>query len=274
MTDEILKNLLECGVHFGHQSKRWNPKMKKYIFGERSGIYIIDLEKTRDCLNVAQDFVNDIAAKGGSVLFVGTKKQAQDVIASEATRVGMPHINRRWMGGLLTNFSTIAKSLQKLADIERMEENGVMENLKKKEVASLRKVKEKILRDLGGVREMGQVPQAVFVVDTKREEIAVREAIKLGVPVIGLLDTNCDPDLIDYPIPGNDDALKSIRIITTQLADAIMEGRKEYLESETVRRKAEAAEKGKRSDKTKGRETAQVGGFKAAPVQKEDRSGS
>jgi len=248
MTDEVLKTLLECGVHFGHQSKRWNPKMKRYIFGERQGIYIIDLEKTRDCLNVARDFVNDIAVKGGTILFVGTKKQAQDVIAAESARVGMPHVNRRWMGGLLTNFSTITKSLDKLKSIEQMEANGVMENLKKKEVSRLKKEREKILLNLGGIREMDRLPQAVFIVDTKREENAVLEARKLHIPIVALIDTNCDPDLVDYPVPGNDDALKSIRYITSVLAEAVFDGRREFLDAETIRRKTDGAPKGSRSD--------------------------
>ena len=235
MADEVLKTLLECGVHFGHQTRRWNPKMKRFIFGERGGIYIIDLEKTKEHLDVAKDFIRSVAAKGGSVLFVGTKKQAKDVIASEATRAGMPYINNRWMGGLLTNFETVKRSLDKVRKIERMEEEGVFENLKKKEVAHLNKEKTKILRDLGGIREMKSLPKAVFLIDSKREEIAVHEANRLHIPIIGLIDTNCDPDMIDLPIPGNDDALKSIRYISSTIADVILEGRKQYLEAESLR---------------------------------------
>lgn len=243
MAEEILKALLECGVHFGHQTRRWNPKMKRFIFGQRSGIYIIDLEKTVQYLNTACDVTRRIAAKGGYILFVGTKKQAQDVVESEAKRCGMPYVNRRWMGGLLTNFFTVRKSLDKLERIEKMAEDGIMQNLKKKEVARLNKEKEKLLRDLGGMREMDKLPDAVLVIDSKREEIAVREAARLGLPIIGLIDTNCDPDLIDYPVPGNDDALKSIRYIISVIANAILEGRKEYLEAETVRQRKEPQEK-------------------------------
>lgn len=237
MAEEVLKTLLECGVHFGHQTRRWNPKMKRFIFGERGGIYIIDLEKTKEHLEIARDFVRQVAAKGDLVLFVGTKKQAKDVIVSEATRAGMPYINNRWMGGLLTNYETVKRSLDKLRKIERMEEEGVMENLKKKEVAQLNKEKSKLLRDLGGIREMKVLPKAVFLIDSKREEIAVHEARRLHIPIVGLIDTNCDPDFIELPIPGNDDALKSIRYVTTVIADAIVEGRKQYLEAESVRQR-------------------------------------
>jgi small subunit ribosomal protein S2 len=243
MVTEILKTLLECGVHFGHQTRRWNPKMKKFIFGERSGIYIIDLEKTVEALNIARDFALNIASKGGHVLFVGTKKQAGDVIAAEAQRAGMPYINNRWMGGLLTNFDTVRKSLDKLTHIETMSQDGTFANLKKKEISSLEIERQKLLRDLGGIREMKGLPQAVFLVDSKREEIAVREANRLKIPIIGLIDTNCDPDPIDYPVPGNDDALKSIRYITTVIADAILEGRKEYLAAEAVRVKTDKKSK-------------------------------
>jgi len=240
MADEVLKTLLECGVHFGHQTRRWNPKMDRFIFGERGGIYIIDLEQTKANLDIARSFLRSVAAKGDSVLFVGTKKQAKDVIVSESIRAGMPYINNRWMGGLLTNYETVKRSLDKLRKIEKMEEDGVMANLKKKEVASLNKEKSKLLRDLGGIRDMKSLPKAIFLIDTKREEIAVHEANRLNIPIVGLIDTNCDPDFIDYPIPGNDDALKSIRYITTVLADAIIEGRKEYLEAETLRQRKEA----------------------------------
>ena len=242
MAEEVLKAMLECGVHFGHQTRRWNPKMKRFIFGERSGIYIIDLEKTIECLNVARDFLRSVAAKGGAVLFVGTKKQAQDVITSEAQRVEMPYINNRWMGGLLTNFVTVRRSIDKLTRIEQMEADGIFQNLKKKEVAKLGVERQKLLRDLGGIRHMKQHPKAIFVVDTKREDIAVKEAHRLKIPVIGLLDTNCNPDLIDYPVPGNDDALKSIRYITSLIADSINEGRKEFLDAEAVRKKTESTE--------------------------------
>lgn len=242
MADEVIKKLLECGVHFGHQTRRWNPKMKRFIFGERNGIYIIDLEKTAQCIDIVRDFVRDLAAKGGKVLFVGTKKQAKDVIAAEAERAEMPYINNRWMGGLLTNFQTVRKSLEKLLKLERMEVDGTFEHLKKKEIGQLLKEKGKLLRDLGGIRDMRELPKAVFVVDSKREEIAVLEAVRLKLPVIGLIDTNCDPDLIEYPIPGNDDALKSIRYMTGMIADALLEGRKAFAEAQTIRERAATGE--------------------------------
>lgn len=246
MPSEVLKTLLECGVHFGHQTRRWNPKMKKFIFGERSGIYIIDLEKTEEYLAKACDFARSIAAKGGKILFVGTKKQAQDVIAAEAVRSEMPYINSRWLGGLLTNFETVCKSLSKLRKIEQMAEDGTLENLKKKEVFKIQKEKDKLVRTLGGIREMSGLPAAIFVVDMKREEIAIKEAGRLGLPILALLDTNGDPDVIDFPIPGNDDALKSIRFITSKIADSIIDGRKEFMEAETIRkRKAEIDSKKK-----------------------------
>ena len=261
MPSEVLKKLLECGVHFGHQTRRWNPKMKKFIFGERSGIYIIDLEKTEECLSKACDFARSIAVKGGKILFVGTKKQAQDVMAMEAVRAEMPYMNYRWPGGMLTNFETICKSLAKLRKIEQMEEDGTLANLKKKEIASIKKEKEKLERVLGGIREMLELPSAVFVVDTKREEIAVKEAVRLGIPVIALLDTNGDPDFIDYPVPGNDDALKSIRFIATAIANSIIEGRKEFLDAETIRKRKEESGKTKeekKAEESKQQETAPV----------------
>ncbi len=247
MPSEVLKKLLECGVHFGHQTRRWNPKMQRFIFGQRSGIHIIDLEKTEQQLGLAREFAKTVAAKGGRVLFVGTKKQARDVMAAEAARAGMPYITNRWLGGLLTNFETIRKSLDKLFQIEKMEADGVFQNLKKKEVAQILKTKEKILRDLGGIREMLSLPEAIFVIDTKREETAVKEATRLGIPLIGLLDTNADPDVIQYPVPGNDDALKSIRYIATVVADGIIEGRRVFLETESlrIRKSDKAEEKGK-----------------------------
>ena len=235
MADELIKKLLEAGVHFGHQTKRWNPKMKKYIFGERSGIYIIDLEKTIECLNQARDFVYDIASKGGWVLFIGTKKQAQEIIVSEATRASMFYVNNRWLGGLLTNFQTVKKSIQRMRDIEKMKEDGIFASLTKKEVARLTKEKDKLLLNLGGIREMSRLPDCVVVIDTKKEEIAVKEAAKLNIPIVGLIDTNCDPDMITYPVPGNDDAVKSIRHITMLLAESIAEGRKKHKETESAR---------------------------------------
>ena len=240
MKDELIKKLLEAGVHFGHQTKRWNPKMKKYIFGERSGIYIIDLEKTVEHLNSACDVLRDVAAKGGNILFVGTKKQAQDVIEEEAKRGGMFYVKHRWLGGLLTNFQTVKKSVERLKSIEKMSENGIFLKLTKKEIAKLTQEKDKLLRDLNGIREMGGLPQAIFIIDSKKEDIAVKEAHKLKIPIIGLIDTNCDPDLIDYPIPGNDDALKSIRLIALLITESILEGRKQYLTSEAPQVQEEA----------------------------------
>lgn len=235
MVDELIKKLLEAGVHFGHQTKRWNPKMKRFIFGQRSGIYIIDLEKTVDHLNKARDFIYEIASKGGKILFVGTKKQAQSVIEEEAKRVGMFYVSNRWMGGLLTNLQTVKKSIERLKIIERMKQDGIFEQLTKKEIARLTKEHEKLMHDLCGILEMTTPPQAIFIVDTKKEEIAVKEAKRLKIPIVGLIDTNCDPDVIDYPIPGNDDALKSIKFISSLIADSVAEGRKAYLSSETVK---------------------------------------
>lgn len=239
MVEELIKKLLEAGVHFGHQTKRWNPKMKKFIFGQRSGIYIIDLEKTVEFLNHARDFARDIAAKGGRILFIGTKKQAQDIVEEEAKKSEMFFVKNRWLGGLLTNFQTVKKSIDRLREIEKMNEDGVWENLKKKEIARLTKERDKLLRDLGGIRDMRELPDAVFVVDPKREEIAVKEANKLAIPTIGLVDTNCDPDVIDFPIPGNDDALKSVRIITSLIAESVKEGRDEFMTTDTIKKKVD-----------------------------------
>ena len=242
MATELIKKLLEAGVHFGHQSRRWNPKMKRFIFGERGGIYIIDLEKTVDRLNAARDAIRDIAAKGGKILLVGTKKQAQQVIEEEALRCGMFYVKNRWMGGLLTNLETVKKSVRKLIDIEKMETNGTVGRLTKKEASLLMKEKERLIRDLGGIREMGVPPQGIFIVDTKKEEIAVAEANRLGIPVFGLIDTNSDPDLIQYPIPGNDDAVKSIKFITGLMVDSVIEGRKEFLAGKKVQQEAQVQE--------------------------------
>lgn len=229
MPSELIKQLLEAGVHFGHQTKRWNPKMKKFIFGSRSGIYIIDLEKTEECVNSARDFLMDITSKGEFVLFVGTKKQAQDVVKQEAIRCGMYYVTDRWPGGMLTNFATIKKSINRLKDIEKMRTDGTFEKLTKKEVARLEKELAKLNKNFAGIVAMEHMPKAVFVVDTKKEETAVAEARRMGIPVIGLIDTNSNPDLVDYPIPGNDDATKSIRTIAVIIADTIIEGRNKFL---------------------------------------------
>jgi small subunit ribosomal protein S2 len=220
-----IKELLEAGVHFGHQTKRWNPKMKPYIFGQRNGIYIIDLGKTARLFTDAEAFVNQLSADGGTVLFVGTKRQAQDAVAEEAQRCGMHFVNQRWLGGLLTNFTTIQRSLTRLRELEAMETDGRYESLSKKEVAGVEKEKRKIQKNLDGIRQMSRLPDAVFVIDTRKEQIAVDEARKLKIPVIGIVDTNSDPEQVDYVIPGNDDALRSIRLFTLRIADAIVAGR-------------------------------------------------
>ncbi len=225
MVPIALKDLLEAGVHFGHQTKRWNPKMKEYIFGERNGIYIIDLGKTLKLVRDAEEFVSNLAAEGRTILFVGTKRQAQDVIAEEAQRCGMYFVNERWLGGLLTNFATIQRSLGRLRDIEAMATDGRYDTLSKKEIARNEKERRKLQKNLEGIRGMSRLPDAVFVVDTKKEQIAVDEARKLKIPVIGIVDTNCDPDEVDFVIPGNDDALRSIRLFASRIADAVLNGR-------------------------------------------------
>ena len=225
LTGIALKDLLEAGVHFGHQTKRWNPKMKQYIFGERNGIYIIDLAKTAKLFRDAEQFVGNLAAEGRTILFVGTKRQAQDAIAEEAQRCGMYFVNQRWLGGLLTNFSTIQRSLARLRDLEAMETDGRYESLSKKEISQLEKEKRKLQKNLEGIRHMSRLPDALFVVDTRKEKIAVDEARKLKIPVIGVVDTNCDPDEVDYVIPGNDDALRAIRLFASKIADAVSSGR-------------------------------------------------
>jgi small subunit ribosomal protein S2 len=220
-----MKELLEAGVHFGHQTKRWNPKMKDYIFGERNGIYIIDLQKTFRLLQDALQYAQDLAAQGRTILFVGTKRQAQEAIAEEAQRCGMPYVNERWLGGLLTNFVTIRKSLDRLRELESMSTDGRHERLTKKEVAQLEKERTKIEKNLKGIKGMKNVPDAVFVIDTRKESIAVQEARKLKIPVIGIVDTNCDPDEVDHVIPGNDDALRAIKLFAGRVADAVLAGR-------------------------------------------------
>ena len=225
-----MKELLEAGVHFGHQSRRWNPKMAPYIFAERNGIYIIDLQKTLRQLQTAYEFVQDVAARGGAVLFVGTKKQTQETVAEEAARCQMFHVNNRWLGGMLTNYETIRRSINRLTKIEGDESNGVFEQLPKKEVIRLKREQTKLDNNLAGIKTMGQLPEAVIVTDTRKEHIAVKEANKLGVPVVAIVDTNCDPDPIDYPIPANDDAIRAIKLICSVLATAVIEGRAGALE--------------------------------------------
>jgi len=223
-----MKQLLEAGVHFGHQTKRWNPKMKPYIFGARNGIYIIDLQKTVVLARNALRFVSDATARGGTVLFVGTKKQAQDAIREEASRSTMFHVTNRWLGGTLTNFKTVKQGIERLKTIEKMKEDGTYERLPKKEIASLEREREKLEKNLGGIKEMSRLPAAIFVIDTKKEHIAVHEANRLGIPVVAVVDTNCDPEGIDYVIPGNDDAIRSIRLFTGKIAEACVEGRARY----------------------------------------------
>ena len=220
-----MKQLLEAGVHFGHQTRRWNPKMAEYIFTERNGIYIIDLQKTVKKIEEAYYFVRDIAADGGNVLFVGTKKQAQDAIREEAERTGMYYVNARWLGGMLTNFKTIKKRIDRLYQLEKMEEDGTMSLLPKKEVIKLNLEHEKLEKFLGGIKEMKDIPAAMFVVDPRKEKNAIAEAHKLGIPVIAIVDTNCDPEEADYPIPGNDDAIRAVKLIASTIGNAIIEGR-------------------------------------------------
>jgi small subunit ribosomal protein S2 len=219
-----MKELLEAGVHFGHQTKRWNPKMKEFIFGERNGIYIIDLQKTQRLFQEALGYIEEIAGHGGTVMFVGTKRQAQDAIKEEAQRCGMPYVTERWLGGLLTNFVTIRKSLDRLKELEMVSADGRAERLTKKELARLEKERVKLEKNLQGLKSMKVVPDAVFVIDTRKEAIAVKEARKLKIPVVGVVDTNCDPDEVDYVIPANDDALRAIRLFAGRIADAVIAG--------------------------------------------------
>ena len=220
-----MKQLLEAGVHFGHQTRRWNPKMKKYIFVERNGIYIIDLQKTVKKLEEAYDFMRQVGQDGGKVLFVGTKKQAQEAIKEEAIRSGNYYINQRWLGGTLTNFGTIQKRVARMKDIERMEEDGTFAVLPKKEVIQLKKEHERLDKFLGGIRDMKGIPDVMFVVDPRKERIAVAEARKLNIPLVGIVDTNCDPDEIDYVIPANDDAIRAVKLLTAKMADALLEAK-------------------------------------------------
>lgn len=219
-----MKQLLEAGVHFGHQTRRWNPKMARYIFTERNGIYIIDLQKTVRKVDAAYDFLRSVAAAGKSVLFVGTKKQAQDAIREEATRSGQFYVNERWLGGMLTNFQTIQKRVSRLKELKGMEEDGTFEVLTKKEVQVLRHEMDRLQKYLGGIEEMKKLPGALFIVDPRKERIAVAEARKLNIPIVAIVDTNCDPDEIDYVIPGNDDAIRAVRLLTSTMADAVQEG--------------------------------------------------
>ena len=236
-----MKQLLEAGVHFGHQTRRWNPKMAQYIFTERNGIYIIDLQKTVKKVDEAYAFVRDVAMEGKSILFVGTKKQAQESIEAEAKRCNMFYVNNRWLGGMLTNFRTIRTRIDRLNQIDRMEQNGQFDVLPKKEVAKLNGEREKLEANLGGIREMKKLPGALFVVDPRKEHIAIAEARKLNIPIVAIVDTNCDPDEVDYVIPGNDDAIRAVKLIAGKMADAVLEGKQgEQSEPEAVAEAAEA----------------------------------
>lgn len=233
-----MKQLLEAGVHFGHQMRRWDPKMKPYIFTDRNNIYIIDLQQTVKLIEVAYDIIREISSNGGNVLFVGTKKQAQESIKNEAERCGMYYINYRWLGGTLTNFNTIRKRVKKLHELEEMESNKMFEVLPKKEVISLKREKAKLEKVLTGIKDMEKLPAAIFVVDPKKENIAVAEAIKLSIPIVAIVDTNCNPEEIDYVIPGNDDAIRAVKLISSVIADAVIEGKKSTIERETEKVKA------------------------------------
>ena len=237
-----MRQLLESGVHFGHQTRRWNPKMKRFIFTERNGIYIVDLQQSLTYIDRAYEFVSQTVAHGGTVLFVGTKKQAQEPVAEQAARVGMPYVNQRWLGGMLTNFSTVHKRLQRLKELEQIDFADVAASgLTKKELLVLRREKDKLARTLGGIRDMAKVPSAVWIVDTNKEHLAVDEARKLGIPVVAILDTNCDPDHVDYPIPGNDDAIRAVQLLTRVVADAVADGLLKRHSGATAAAEGEAA---------------------------------
>ena len=237
-----MKQLLEAGVHFGHQTRRWNPKMAPYIYTERNGIYIIDLQKSVGKVDEAYDAVFDIAEQGGIILFVGTKKQAQDAIKQEAERCGMYYVNERWLGGMLTNFKTIESRIARLKEIEAMEEDGTFDVLPKKEVTNLKKELEKLEKNLGGIKDMGRIPDAIFIVDPKKERICVQEAHALGIPLIGIADTNCDPEELDYVIPGNDDAIRAVKLIVGKMADAMIEAKQGTLEADHETEEVEEVE--------------------------------
>ncbi|MCF3942405.1 30S ribosomal protein S2 [Oceanobacillus alkalisoli] len=253
-----MKQLLEAGVHFGHQTRRWNPKMKKYIFTERNGIYIIDLQKTVKKVEEAYNYVRELAANGGTLLFVGTKKQAQDSVRDEALRSGMFYVNQRWLGGTLTNFQTIRKRIERLKEIERMEEDGTFEVLPKKEVGELLKERDRLVKFLGGIKDMKKLPDAMFVIDPRKERIAIAEAHKLNIPIIGIVDTNCDPDEIDYVIPANDDAIRAVKLLTSKMADAILEGKQGEETAEVEAPVEETAEENKAETEAEAEATAEA----------------
>jgi len=277
MSTVTMKQMLEAGVHFGHQTKRWNPKMKPYIFGARNGIYIIDLQQTVGLWRRAYDFVVDLTSRGEKVLFVGTKKQAQEVVAEEANRAGMFFVNNRWLGGTLTNFKTVKGSIERLRNIERMETDGTFEKLVKKEVLDLRRDRDKLMQSLGGIKDMNRLPGAVFIIDPKKEHIAVAEANRLQIPVVAVVDTNCDPHLVDYVIPGNDDAIRSVKLFTANIADACIEGSAKYQETLAEQQKVTQDELQAKADR-RGAPPEQEGGPKveriARPQDRQPASGS
>ncbi|MDO8602499.1 MAG: 30S ribosomal protein S2 [Candidatus Omnitrophota bacterium] len=270
MDTELIKQLLEAGVHFGHHVSRWNPKMKKFIFGERSNIYIIDLEKTVGYLNQARAFVKDIASKGETVLFVGTKRQAQDLILAEAQRSGMYYIKDRWLGGTLTNFKTIRNSIKRLEGIEAMQKDGTFEAITKKEKAILTKEMDKLKKNLQGIVSMRKMPGALFIVDAKKEDIAVKEARKLGIPIVAIIDTNADPDLIDYPIPANDDAMRSIKLLTGLITDSIVEGKQQFDETNIAELARLQEEEDTKELKDKEKSEKLVEAIKEVPIKDKD----
>ena len=250
-----MKQLLEAGVHFGHQTRRWNPKMKKYIFTERNGIYIIDLQKTVKKVDEAYNFLKQVSEDGGKVLFVGTKKQAQESIKNEAERAGQFYVNQRWLGGILTNYKTISKRVKRISEIEKMEEDGLFEVLPKKEVVEIKKEYDRLIKFLGGIRDMKSMPQALFVVDPRKERNAIAEARKLHIPIVGIVDTNCDPDEIDYVIPANDDAIRAVKLLIGKMADAILEGQQGVSNEEVA---AEQNIDLKEEDKGEAKETEET----------------
>jgi len=264
-----MKQLLEVGVHFGHQTQKWNPKMKKYIYTAKNGIYIIDLTQTLELLLEAHEFVRDLVSEGGNILFVGTKKQTQDIIESAAQECGMPYIKNRWLGGTLTNFSTISMRTKRLEEIEQMEETGVFDKLPKKEVLGIKKEHDKLMYNLGGIRDMKKIPDAVFIIDPGKEIIAVNEARKLGIPIIAITDTNCDPDVVDFIIPGNDDAIRSCALITRVIAEAVKTGAQEQIkkQAEAQAQKAREAEKKAKEPEKKAKEPEK----KAAEPEKKEK---
>ncbi len=255
MVEVTMKELLEAGVHFGHQTRKWNPKMAPYIYGKRNGIHIIDLQRTVEDFKTALNFLKEVAASGGDILFVGTKKQATEIVKEEATRCGMPYVNHRWLGGTLTNFKMIRKSVEKYIELEELRNSGEWELLSKKEQSRLEKRLKKMQKNLEGIKEMVELPKALFVIDSVHEEIAIKEARKLGIPIVAVVDTNGDPDLVDYPIAGNDDAIRAIKLFCSKAADAILEGKEEAERRELERMKVESQETSEQEEeKTEGGE--------------------